>query len=677
MSEEVWLVSYGQSDDREMTVAQIAGAMARGQITNETIVWRDGMGEWLPIEQSPVLKQALDRYMGRSTPDAEKAKPKGPLVGATKLGLPQANFMTAKPFGGTGGIPRVESLKKPPGASIPAPALKASTPNPPKVAATNTATASKTAATPAAASKTTAPRAIAAPTAPPPPMARSRKKTAIGLGGALGNLPRPATAAPPPPLLSPDALREDSKTPVAPATGSTMQRSDQKVTPRSPAVAPRAPIAAKTPLATTPRTPLVAAKATAPVAAAAVAVEDTEEAAPISLSEHALESVPSGKLPKPEESDAEKDLARIIDDLSSDAPVFPAPPPVIGAEEEPETISLDSGSMMPIPDAADEVDLPTLPPAASSGTWDRPSEDELPTLPLTAHLFTPPTQEARNASAAQASSPASQPLAEQNLPVDLELELESVPLSGPLSVEPITQRNQKSSRGTVLPIIGALLVLLAAFAFWMMERTETPQATEPVTALPKPEAASAPMAPEHVPAEPAPPPTQASPEEPTPEEAPTAEAPAPEPAPTEAPPKATPPPVAAKPSSPTAASVVSKPEPKPAVTPPAPPPPAATPVTPPPKVNPNAPPFDRNAAAAAVGTAAQEASTCRKPGDPSGVARVSVTFSNSGRAARATVSGPPFAGTATGSCIAATMRKAQIPEFSGERTTVQKTVVIR
>ena len=87
-------------------------------------------------------------------------------------------------------------------------------------------------------------------------------------------------------------------------------------------------------------------------------------------------------------------------------------------------------------------------------------------------------------------------------------------------------------------------------------------------------------------------------------------------------------------------------------------------------------PFDRGAAIAALRSAAAAASSCRRGTDPSGTATVTVTFANSGRAINANVSGPPFAGTATGGCIAAAMRRARVPPFSGSRVTVSKRVVI-
>jgi hypothetical protein len=88
-------------------------------------------------------------------------------------------------------------------------------------------------------------------------------------------------------------------------------------------------------------------------------------------------------------------------------------------------------------------------------------------------------------------------------------------------------------------------------------------------------------------------------------------------------------------------------------------------------------PFDRSAAASALASAAAQASACRKDGDPSGVANVTLTFAPSGRVTTAKLSGPPFAGTATGGCIASTLRRAKIPPYDGDLVTVAKTIVVQ
>jgi len=98
----------------------------------------------------------------------------------------------------------------------------------------------------------------------------------------------------------------------------------------------------------------------------------------------------------------------------------------------------------------------------------------------------------------------------------------------------------------------------------------------------------------------------------------------------------------------------------------------------------NAPPaaapdtaFDRDAARNALTSAATQASSCRKVGDPSGTANLTIIFAPSGRVTSAQIQGPPFSGTATGGCIASTMRRASVPAFSGDYVTVSKTIVVQ
>ena len=87
--------------------------------------------------------------------------------------------------------------------------------------------------------------------------------------------------------------------------------------------------------------------------------------------------------------------------------------------------------------------------------------------------------------------------------------------------------------------------------------------------------------------------------------------------------------------------------------------------------------FDVQAASLALNAAQVLAAQCRQPGDPTGVARLAVTFAASGRVTSATISGPPFSGTETGSCIANRFRSARVPAFEGGHLTVTKTVSIQ
>jgi hypothetical protein len=230
----------------------------------------------------------------------------------------------------------------------------------------------------------------------------------------------------------------------------------------------------------------------------------------------------------------------------------------------------------------------------------------------------------------------------------------------------------------VLAAVGAVALIAVLFARANRDpgtqptNPETPttatQAAEPTTAAPAEPAAPVPaateapapaMTAEIAPAEPAPAPQQndtpaAPKEKPT---TPAIAAAKTEPAAVPKEPKSAEPPQAAK-----AAKVETKP---------------AAPAAPEPKEVAVGGDFDRAAAGTALTGAAQEASGCRKEGDPSGVAVVHVTFSNAGRATRAVIEGPPFAGTQTGGCIAATLRKATVPPYGGDRVTVTKKVVIR
>jgi hypothetical protein len=100
-------------------------------------------------------------------------------------------------------------------------------------------------------------------------------------------------------------------------------------------------------------------------------------------------------------------------------------------------------------------------------------------------------------------------------------------------------------------------------------------------------------------------------------------------------------------------------------------------------LNPNQPPayvmppsagdtFDRVVAAATMGKAAGDASSCASPGGPGGVGRVTVTFEPDGTVSDAYIDKPPFAGTAVGDCVTRTFLQARVPAFRGSPVTLVK-----
>lgn len=45
----LWAVSFGDDDDRELTFAEVRAAILAGEVTRDTIAWRDGLADWLPL----------------------------------------------------------------------------------------------------------------------------------------------------------------------------------------------------------------------------------------------------------------------------------------------------------------------------------------------------------------------------------------------------------------------------------------------------------------------------------------------------------------------------------------------------------------------------------------------------------------------------------------------------
>jgi hypothetical protein len=215
----------------------------------------------------------------------------------------------------------------------------------------------------------------------------------------------------------------------------------------------------------------------------------------------------------------------------------------------------------------------------------------------------------------------------------------------------------------VVPIV--LVSLGAAAAFGLAFRSQLPGASSPLEENRTPAAAPSvnPPLPPALAESPVPPPPTS---EATSPPATTASATTPK-AETRTPSGATP-----KSTSDSSSASTSSETAKPASTAPAP----GTPVAQEPKGAPEGP-FNAEAARAALATSVAQASSCRKPGDPSGVAVVTITFSPSGRVTSATIGGPPFAGTPTGGCIASTLRRARVPAFTGDMVTVKKTVEIQ
>ena len=85
---------------------------------------------------------------------------------------------------------------------------------------------------------------------------------------------------------------------------------------------------------------------------------------------------------------------------------------------------------------------------------------------------------------------------------------------------------------------------------------------------------------------------------------------------------------------------------------------------------------DQLAASAALGAAAGAARRCKRPGGPTGSARVDVSFAPSGRVSSVRIGGP-FEGTPVGKCIRAAFSGISVPPFQGSTFSAGKTVTIK
>ena len=86
--------------------------------------------------------------------------------------------------------------------------------------------------------------------------------------------------------------------------------------------------------------------------------------------------------------------------------------------------------------------------------------------------------------------------------------------------------------------------------------------------------------------------------------------------------------------------------------------------------------FNKGAAIAALSSSAAAASSCKRPGGPTGTGRAVVTFAPSGRVTSVNITGGEFGGSSVGSCIATVFRRASVPAFSGSPVTVSKSFSI-
>lgn len=766
--EAIWLVSYADDDDREMSARQISAALGRGEIDPGTIVWRDGMADWQPISDLPALKEQLRQFTSETAAVRKKRTVLGGF-GANSPNLPPQAKVTSR-------LPTPASPKLP-------------TPNLPAVPVATLTRGSSPGQPPrpapaAQAKPQVAPKGLPTPPLQPPPnlealdQATRQRKTLLGTGFKV---PAPSVAGK---LPAPRLPGVTSQQPAAPKP----QAQTLNLTPPEPTAdlleslpafqavrEPPGPIGAARRSATeTPTLPLPPVRSKLPQASQAVEADDPEPptARPAALAKPAQPAV-QAKPAQAKPAQAKAPTRPLAPNRPSRPPPvhLPSEPPAPPDSAEPISLAPDSLESLSAQDL-DSVVANLPPPQAPSAPALRTSVARPGvSRPAQPPRVTPVAQHFASQKVAPSDDVELEPESLDPESIEPVLALPKAPTHGapesvealslepdsvepeslePESIEPLGATKQfsaanqfsvaKESRDPAVSValdslnaaftneaiplavtkgaaaaaaaqlaaasvaapaspskqrkLGkialAALVLgtLGAGVFLLGRQTAptqapissgepsvapvvtAPQEAEEVQAVSAAAAANSEVVPEVQEPE-----AVADPGAAEIVAAPTPRSPSPETAepsnPTDQEVALKTPPQEPEPEAPAVEPVVKEPEKPPAPTPPK--------IAGDPESESAGPggPFDTAAASAALERAAGRASACRKPGDPSGVARVSVTFANSGRATRAIVNGPPFAGTATGGCIAGAMQGARIPQFTGERVTVTKKVVIQ
>ncbi|WP_441290521.1 zinc-ribbon domain-containing protein [Sorangium sp. KYC3313] len=83
---DTWTVNVAEGDERTMTTAELVAEYARGGLSNDTYVWKDGMGDWLPIASVPELKERFSSQEDAAPAPAAAAA--APAAAASAIATP-------------------------------------------------------------------------------------------------------------------------------------------------------------------------------------------------------------------------------------------------------------------------------------------------------------------------------------------------------------------------------------------------------------------------------------------------------------------------------------------------------------------------------------------------------------------------------------------------------------
>jgi hypothetical protein len=220
-SEPLWAVDYPDGQDREFTTAQVIAELERGVVNGTTLVWREGMGEWLEVSQVPELAGELTKIETRKKAAAVAVAKAAAAAGPVHK--PRAPMPTVT---GLGGLPGATAGVR----------LKATQPSAPEAITPRAPQASPAEAPKPRAQQASSPILPKPPAPTPPPPAPSPMIAAAPAPPTPQLAPPFAFAAPSAPLPAPELKPE--MTPPLPASVAKVVSRPPQPQPAFPAAAP-------------------------------------------------------------------------------------------------------------------------------------------------------------------------------------------------------------------------------------------------------------------------------------------------------------------------------------------------------------------------------------------------------------------------------------------------------
>lgn len=114
VSDWLWAVSFAEDDDRELTFAEVKAAILARQVDAETIAWREGLSDWLPLGEIDVFRPVFAELARSPAPARAGAKPAVTIGGGGAPATAASPEARAAPAAGKGAPTASAATAEPP-----------------------------------------------------------------------------------------------------------------------------------------------------------------------------------------------------------------------------------------------------------------------------------------------------------------------------------------------------------------------------------------------------------------------------------------------------------------------------------------------------------------------------------------------------------------------------------